>query len=131
MVQILYLALASTEVRCKLANQSASLDLTFILSSAGFPTGTSTFGKYLRCTAMFVHSSAVKPHCHQLQYDDLYATPVSYNITTKKHGIGHTQHRERALKIVYVLSRTHSTTALQLCQTFLHLALLLKKNYLF
>ena len=111
MVQILYLALASTEIRCKLANQSPSLDFT-LLSSAGFPTRTSTFGKYLHCTAMFIHTSAVgqiRSHtCYQPQYDNVYTTPVPYYINTKKHEIGQIQHRERAFKFVYVRSLSNT-----------------------
>ena len=137
MVQILYLALTSTEVRGKLANQSASPDFT-LLSSAGFPTCTSTFGKYLHCTVMFVHTSVaeqIRNHtCYQPQYDNVYATPVTYDMNTKKHGIGHTQHPEGDFKFVYVRS-LNSTTALQFCQTFEGGggggALLLKKKYLF
>ena len=107
MVQLLHLASASTETRCKLANQSASLDIT-LRSSADFPTRISTFGKYLHCTVTFVHTSAVvqiRSHtCYQPQYDNVYTTPVPYDMNTKKHGIGHTQHREGAFEFVYVRS---------------------------
>ena len=36
--------------------------------------------------------------------DNVYTTPVAYDMNTKKHGIGHSQHREGDFKFVYVRS---------------------------
>ena len=76
--------------------QSASLplDLTLILSSAGFPIRTAKFSKYLHCTAMFV-----EPHLPstRLQYCNVYATLVLIIYTHSN--------REGALKFVYVFSQ--------------------------
>ena len=46
--------------------------------------------------------------------DNVYATPVAYDMNTKKHGIGHTQHREGDFKLVYVcsLKLNHSSAIL-------------------
>ena len=134
-VQIMYLVSASTEIRGKLAHQSASLDFTLLLS-AGFPTRTSTFGKYLHCTAMFVHTfevEQIRSHtCYQPQYDNVYTTPVPYDMNTKKHGIGHTQHREGAfLKFDYVCSLSNTLNHSAAILSDVRGALLLKKDYLF
>ena len=61
--------------------------------------------------------------------DNVYTTPVAYDMNTKKHGIGHTQHQEQDFKFVYVRSLTlnHSSAILSDVQG----ALLLKKKYLF
>ena len=61
--------------------------------------------------------------------DNVYATPVAYDMNTKKHGIGHTQHREGNFKFVYVrsLKLNHSSAILSDVRG----ALLLKKKYLF
>ena len=61
---------------------------------------------------MFVHISAVehiRSHTwYQPQHDNVYTTPVPYDMNTKKHGIGHTQHREGAFKFVYVRSLSNT-----------------------
>ena len=44
--------------------------------------------------------------------DNVYTTPVAYDMNTKKHGIGHTQHQEQDFKFVYV---RFSHTQPQLC----------------
>ena len=66
---------------------------------------------------MFAHTYVVEQNrshtCYQPQYDNVYTTPVPYDMNTRKHGIGHTQHRERAFKFASL-----SNTALQFCQTF-------------
>ena len=63
MVQILYLNYLQQKSSVSLqTQQSASLDSTLQLLSAGFPTRTSKFSKYLHCTAMLVRKSAVEPH---------------------------------------------------------------------
>ena len=89
------------------------------LPSDDLPMRTSTWGKYVHCTAMFVHLQWNRSGATLvITYDNVYTTPVPYDINTKKHGIGCTQHRQGAFKFVYVLSGKQSTTALRFWHTF-------------
>ena len=67
--------------------------------------------------------------------DNVYTTytHVAYDMNTKKHGTGHTQHREGDFKFVYVRSLTlnHSSAILSDVRGGGGGALLLKKKYLF
>ena len=58
----------------------------------------------LQCSSIHLQYLAT----YAINYDYLCTTIFPQGINTKKHGIGHTQHREGAFKFVYVFSGTHS-----------------------
>ena len=100
------MALTSTEVRGKLANQSASLISPYCHQLASRPelrhlVNTCTELRYLSIHLWWNRSGATLAINHNM-IDNVYTTPVAYDMNTKKDGIGHTQHREGDFKFVYV-----------------------------